>query len=221
METLDATASAPAAKSQQRSSDPQHPRLLPTYDLYRRLRHVVVGLEGARSTEALIAQLLALFADTATPDGELIRAAHAYHRRARAYARVASRGQGGPAWLGDCLSADHPLVRELRRSGVASTGVGYADAATVAAVAFGGKREFLLVFVLAGPLPEQETASFLAALGSLADMALRHRDSPPPWPRRGRSKRLCCSPSRRSSRATRSPSARGRRQWWAATSTTS
>jgi Stage II sporulation protein E (SpoIIE) len=176
METLDAAAAAPAAESQPRSPDLKHPRLLPTYDLYRRLRHLVVGLEGARSTEALIAQLLALFADTATPDGEPIRAAHAYHRRSRAYARVASRGQGGPAWLGECLAADHPLVRELRRSGVASTAAGDADTATVAAVAFGGKREFLLVFVLADPLPPQETASFLAGLGSLADMALRHRD---------------------------------------------
>lgn len=175
MKALDLTTPpAPPAETQRVASDATHPRLLPTYDLYRRLRHLVVGLEGARSTDALIAQLLAVFVDTSTPDGELIRAAHAYRRRSRAYARVAQRGAGGPPWLGDSLSAEHPLVRELRKSGVASAE--HDGSSTVAAVAFGAKREFLLVFVLARPLPGEETVPFLAALRSLADMALRHRD---------------------------------------------
>jgi hypothetical protein len=175
METLDLTASARPPEAQRPAPEAQHPRLLPTYDLYRRLRHLVVGLEGARSTDALIAQLLAVFVESSTPESELIQAAHAYRRRARSYARVAQRGSVGPAWLGDSLSVEHPLARELRRNGVASARV-EGDAATVAAVAFGGRREFLLVFVLARPLPQEETVPFLAALRSLADMALRHRD---------------------------------------------
>ncbi len=177
METVDTTTlPAPPAVDHRLSPDAQDPRLLPTYDLYRRLRHLVVGLEGTRSTEALIGQLLALFGDAATPDSELIRGACAYRRQARSYARVAHRGAGGPSWLSESLAVDHPLARELRRSGVATTRAGDEDAATVAAVAFGAKREFLLVFVLSRPLPPEETAPFLAALGSLADIALHHRD---------------------------------------------
>ena len=172
-----AVPSSPAgAGVARRATDPQHPRFLPTYDLYRRLRHLVVGLEGTRSAEALIGQLLTLFGDTATPDSELIRAAHAYRRRARGYGRLAHRGSGGPPWLGESLPADHSLARELRRNGVATQRADEEGAPTIAAVAFGARREFVLAFVLARPLPPEETAPFLAALGSLADIALRHRD---------------------------------------------
>ena len=175
MNVRDVILPPPGAVVGQPAADPQHPRLLPTYDLYRRLRQLVVALEGTRSVDALVGQLLGVFVDTATPDGELIRAAYAYRRRSRAYGRLAHRGGGGPSWLGESLPADHPLARELRRSGVATVRSEH-DAATIAAVAFGAKRELVLVFVLGRALPAEETAPFLAAVGSLADIAVRHRD---------------------------------------------
>src|SRR5688500_16139642 len=155
MNVPDAILPPPGAAVGPAATDPHHPRLLPTYDLYRRLRQLVVALEGTRSIDALVGQLLGVFVDTATTDGELIRAAYAYRRRSRAYGRLAHRGDGGPSWLGDCLPADHPLVRELRNNGVATARSEH-DAATIAAVAFGVKREFVLVFVLGRPLPPEE-----------------------------------------------------------------
>ncbi len=156
-------------------TDSGDPRLLPAYDLYRRLRHLVVGLEGIRNPEALVGQLVAIFVDSATTDRELIRSAHAYRRRARAYARLATRGAGAPAWLSEALSLEHPLCRQVRADGVATTRCD-TEATTLAAVAFGVKREYILVLVLGRELPAEETALFLAALRSLADLAVRHRD---------------------------------------------
>jgi hypothetical protein len=174
-----APAHAPATPTSVSARRGNDPRLLPTYDLYRRLRQVVVGLDPKASPEALIAQLLALFDETAAPESAVIRAAHAYRRRPRSYVRVARRGpsdgDGMPAWLGEGLAIDHPLTRELLTGGVATTASDDGKA-TIAAIGFGAKREFILVFVLARCLPEEETAAFLVALRSLADIAVRHRD---------------------------------------------
>src|SRR5262245_15947492 len=172
MSTIDPFAAAPA--SEPRVVDPQHPRLLPTYDLYRRLRNLVVGLEGARTTEALVRQPLTLFVDTAEP--AVIQAASIYRRRTRTYARVAARGEMPAPWLGDAIAVDHPLVQELRRRGVASLRLDDPCGTPLAAVAFGARREFLLVFLLARPIPDEETAALLAGLGSLAQLAVRHQD---------------------------------------------
>lgn len=158
------------------------PRALAAYRLYRRLRRVLVTLDGERGVEALATALLeALVPDDA--DAPLV-AGRAYRRGDGGFELFAQRGPG-EAPLGYLVPANYPLLDEALRDGWALAHASDLrfDAElerpfpgrTYAFLALGEGTELLLAFTAREPVGD-ELADVLPTLRSIAEVALRQRE---------------------------------------------
>lgn len=162
------------------------PRTLPIYDIYRRLRQIVVSLDRSADPEELVANLLQTVVETSSRSSGIIAGGRAYRRDDSDFELFAKAGEAGSVPIGYRVPASYEPIQEaiergwalLRRTDprVDPAIEAPIGADTYAIIVLGPARNHMLAFTLREPVPDKELAYALATLRSVADLALRQRE---------------------------------------------
>ena len=165
---------------------PQNPRALPSYRFYRRLRKIVLSLGQFQNAEAVAEYLLPALVEGSQEPGAVFLGGRAYRFEGEYFALFAKAGEAGDVPFGHRVPTHYPVMQKLLREGwaliypsdplfdpVIEKPLG---GGPFAAIVIGARKECLISFTLAEPVPEEEVIYALLAVRAVADLALDRRE---------------------------------------------